>query len=236
MGKQWLDKKLYPDVQDRWDDKIFRKIILEYLNSDSKLLDLGAGSGRVSEMNFRDQVNKVYGVDPDPNIKDNPYIDESIVGKGEELPYNNNYFEVIISDNVLEHLTNPEEVFEEVNRILKPGGYFIFKTPNKYHYMPLIARLTPHVFHEWVNEKRGRDVEDTFPTQYLANSKKDIKVLASKTDFIVDRIELYEGRPEYLRFSSPTYLLGWLYERIVNKTEALENLRILLVGVLKKAK
>jgi glycosyltransferase involved in cell wall biosynthesis len=35
------------------------------------------------------------------------------------------------------------------------------------------------------------------------------------------RIELIEGRPEYLRFSAPTYLLGWLYERLVNRVPGL---------------
>ena len=48
------------------------------------------------------------------------------------------------------------------------------------------------------------------------------------------RIELIEGRPEYLRFSAPTYLLGWLYERLVNRVPGLAWLRVLLVVELRK--
>lgn len=234
MNKSWLDKKLYPDIEQRWDDKIFRSIIIEYLDPNFEILDLGAGSGRIPEMNFKNSVKKVYGIDPDPSVKQNPYLDDSVVGSGEDLPYNDNSFDVVISDNVLEHLVKPQQVFKEVFRVLKLGGFYLFKTPNKYHYMPTIARLTPHFFHEWLNKKRGRNAEDTFPTKYLANSKKDIERLAKTNHFKIERIELYENRPEYLRFSLPTYLIGWVYERLVNKITSLENYRILLIGVLKK--
>ena len=43
------------------------------------------------------------------------------------------------------------------------------------------------------------------------------------------RIDLIEGRPEYLRFSAPTYLLGWLYERVVNQVPGLAWWRVLVV-------
>ena len=62
----------------------------------------------------------------------------------------------------MEHLEDPETVFGEINRVLKPGGIFLFKTPNRRHYMPLIAQLTPYRFHQFINKLRGRDSEDTF--------------------------------------------------------------------------
>ena len=45
---------------------------------------------------------------------------------------------------------------------------------------------------------------------------------------------MIEGRPEYLRFSAPTYLLGWLYERLVNQMPGLWRLRVLLIAELRK--
>jgi len=43
----WLDAKLYPDFQHRWDDQLFRERILAHLgDGDLDVLDLGArGSG-----------------------------------------------------------------------------------------------------------------------------------------------------------------------------------------------
>ena len=87
--------------------------------------------------------------------------------------------------------------------------------------MPTIARLTPHRFHQYVNRRRGRAEVDTFPTRYRANTRPDIVRLADKSGLSVERIELIEGRPEYLRMTWLTYLLGVVYERLVNSTELL---------------
>ena len=46
---------------------------------------------------------------------------------------------------------------------------------------------------------------------------------------------LIEGLPEYLRWAAPTYLLGWLYERVVNRVPGLAWLRVLWVVELLKA-
>jgi hypothetical protein len=108
------------------------------------------------------------------------------------------------------------------------------KTPNKYHYMPTIARMTPHGFHQWVNRLRGRDAEDTFPTRYQINTPADVRRFAAKSGFVVEVTDLIEGRPEYLRFSAPSYFGGWLYERLVNAVPVLSRFRILLVVELRK--
>ena len=60
----------------------------------------------------------------------------------------------------------------------------------------------------------GRAADDVFPTRYRANSPGDIQALAARAGLEVVRIDLIEGRPEYLSFSAPTYLLGWLYARV----------------------
>lgn len=230
----WLDRKAYPGVDNHWDDKRFRAFILKRLHPDHVLLDLGAGAGIIPEMNFRGKVAKVCGVDPDPRVAENPYLDEAQVGVGESIPYPDACFDIIIADNVLEHLVDPVAVFAEIARVLKPGGRFLFKTPNRRHYMPTIARLTPHSFHAFYNRLRGRAGEDTFPTVYQANRPADIEAAARKASMALTCVEFIESRPEYLRLSAVTYLAGIAYERLVNATDVLKNLRILLVGELTK--
>lgn len=238
MGRfvAWLDARLYPGYGHRWDDTLFRERILARLGDarDQSVLDLGAGAGIVEEMDFRGHARRICGIDPDPRVVDNPYLDEGKVGVGESIPYPDASFDLVFADNVLEHLPNPEEVFAEVARVLKPGGRFLAKTPNKHHYVPLIARLTPHRFHQWVVRWRGRAGDDVFPTRYLANSRADIRRLAPGAGLEVVNIDLIEGRPEYLRFSALTYLLGFVYERLVNTVLGLAGLRVLLVAELRK--
>lgn len=233
---RWLDAKLYPNHARNWDDELFRKRILEHLPEGTRkqVLDLGAGAGIVAQMNFKGIARRICGVDPDPRVAANPYLDEGKVGFGESIPYGDGEFDLVFADNVLEHLPNPEKVFAEVFRVLRRGGVFLAKTPNKSHYMPAIARMTPHAFHQWVNGMRGRSTEDTFPTRYLANTPADIRQLAAKTGFKVEMIDLVEGRPEYLRFSALTYLGGWMYERLVNTVPLLNRFRIVLVMELRK--
>jgi len=129
---------------------------------------------------------------------------------------------------------NPSEVFKEVIRVLKPDGVFLFKTPNKFHYMPTIARMTPHWFHQFINKLRGRAEIDTFHTLYRANTKKEVIKLAQQVGFKSTNVLRVEGRPEYLRMSILTYVFGTIYERLVNSTELLSPFRVVLIGQLKK--
>ena len=230
----WIDRKFYPGFTSNWDDRLFREQILGNLHPEMKLLDLGAGAGIVADMNFLGVGRKVCGVDLDPRVVNNPFLDEGRVSDAGEIPYPDHSFDLVFSDNVLEHLAEPRQVFLEVARVLKPGGLFMFKTPNKWHYMPAIARITPHWFHQLINHLRGRAEADTFPTLYRANTKEDVKELAVKTGFDVMFIRRIEGRPEYLRISALLYPMGLLYERIVNSSSVMEPCRILLIGSLRK--
>lgn len=229
-----LDKSLYPSHTDRWDDALFRRRILERLGSAAHVLDLGAGAGGVPEMDFSGCAGRVCGVDPDPRVLDNPFLDEARIGRGEQVPYADGQFDLVFADNVLEHLERPEPVFREVARVLRPGGLFLVKTPNRRHYVPLAARLTPHRFHRAFNRLRGRADDDTFPTRYRANTPRRLRDCAAAAGLAVRSIEQIEGRPEYLRPWAATYLLGWLYERAVNRTPRLAGFRVLLIGCFEK--
>lgn len=230
----WLDRRLYPAHAENWDDVLFRERILRHLHSESVVLDLGAGAGIVAQMNFKGLVARICGVDLDPRVTRNSMLDEGRVANAGRIPYADDVFDVVFADNVVEHLSDPEEVFCEVRRVLKPGGVFLFKTPNRTHYMPLVARLTPLKFHQFVNRLRGRAEVDTFPTLYRSNTVADATAVARAATLSVIQLERIEGRPEYLRIAWPLYLIGWAYERLVNVSEVFAPFRILLVAQLQK--
>jgi ubiquinone/menaquinone biosynthesis C-methylase UbiE len=229
-----MDRTWYPDQDRNWDDAWFRERILERLRPEFHVLDLGAGAGIVRQMNFRGLAARVCGVDPNERVLANPHLDEARQGTGEAIPYPDARFDLVICDNVLEHVADPVSVFREVRRVLRPGGLFMAKTPNLRHYVATLARLTPHRFHQFYNALRGRARHDTFPTLYRANTPAAVRAHAERAGLELVEVRLIEGRPEYLRLSAPTYVAGWLYERLVNATPRLERFRVVLIATLRR--
>lgn len=231
-----LDARFYPNESGAWDNARYRTLFAPLIKATDRVLDLGAGRGRIPEMNLKGLAGQVTGADPDPCVKENPYLDEAVVltEPSRPLPFKDATYDVVITANVLEHLQEPVGMFSEVHRILKPGGLFISKTPNRGHYVALIASLTPHRFHEWVNHRRGRAAADTYPTFYRANSVTAIRRLATTVGFVVERAVTWEGPPNYLRIVPPLYPLGIMYERITNSSETFSPMRAVLVSVLRK--
>ena len=229
-----IDRTFYADFQKNWDDELLRLQLLARIGPSDSILDFGAGAGIVPQMNFRGVAGRVCGIDMDGRVVENPMLDEGRLTDGKSIPYPDGSFDLVFADNVLEHLEDPSDAFREIHRVLKTGGSFVFKTPNRWHYMPLIAKATPFRFHRYVNRRRGRADSDTFPTRYRANSSSQLRRLAAATNFQVEILDFVEGRPEYLRFSALTYPFGLLYERIVNSAPIFAGLRVIVIGVFRK--
>ncbi|MCF8881061.1 class I SAM-dependent methyltransferase, partial [Hyphobacterium sp. SN044] len=91
----------------------------------------------------------------------------------EQLPFADESFDLVVCLWVLEHLRSPENVLREVRRVLRPGGHFVFLTPNLRN--PLLAfnrlgRALPRLQRRLVPRLYGRVEADTFPIQYRANT------------------------------------------------------------------
>jgi 2-polyprenyl-3-methyl-5-hydroxy-6-metoxy-1,4-benzoquinol methylase len=54
------------------------------------------------------------------------------VQPAEALPYENKSFDLILSFDLFEHIARIDRHLSEVHRILRPGGYYLFQTPNKF--------------------------------------------------------------------------------------------------------
>jgi hypothetical protein len=96
----------------------------------------------------------------------------------------------------------------------------------------MMGRLSPHWFHELVGKVRGNQAHDIFPTRFRANSKGDIASLAKQAGLVISAYITMEARPNYLMWSLPSFLLGVLYERAVNRFDFLDGLRSSVIAVL----
>lgn len=195
---------------------------------------MGAGTGRLFQYDIKEKVHELTGVDLDPRVEDNPLLDQGIVGDLYNLPFEDSHFDVAFCRYVLEHVDRPTDFASEIHRVLRPGGCFVFLTPNRWHYVTVISRITPPSFHTWLNRRRGRDDADTFPTRYLLNSSRQLERHFASAGFVRESLTYRECCPNYLKFSRPLFLLGVLYERTVNRFEILRFLRVNLVGTFRK--
>jgi len=102
------------------------------------VLDVGCGGGFTSEY-LAKMGAVVHGIDISPKLietaKKHAYSMSLKIeykqGAGESLPYEDNRFDVVICVDVLEHVSDLRKVISEIQRVLKPGGLFLFDTINK---------------------------------------------------------------------------------------------------------
>ncbi len=229
-----LDRKWYPGVQDFWDDKVLFDFLHRHIKPSDRLLDYGAGAGILGHMNFRGCCDEVIGVDFDERVVENPLLDSGVVMSNHVIPFEENSFDIVMMNNVGEHLEDPVSCLNEIHRVLKPGGLLAFKTPNRFHYIAVVASITPLWFHKWYNALRDRDRDDTFPTFYRFNTREKINSSLQLCGFSCVQLNIYESRPEYLRLNAFIYIFGYFYERIVNLHPMFERYRSVIIGGAKK--
>lgn len=103
----------------------------EYVKPAEKLLDLGIGTGLAS-IQFSKSGLKVYGVDSSAEMleaaRSKGFAEElkQYNLSGERIPYNDNFFEHVISCGVFHFLGNLNNLFTEVARVTKKHGIFAF--------------------------------------------------------------------------------------------------------------
>ena len=197
------------------------------------VLDAGCGRGnifRYRQGSWSDGV-RVVGVDRRDHMGGNPNLDSPIRADLGSLPFPDASFDAIICAHVAEHLDKPEAAFSDMARVLRPGGPLLLLTPNRRHYVPLLARLLPHRLHVAVNRRRGVDGHDILPTFYRANTPDRLRQLMEQGGLTVERLELLEPEPDYLAFHPLAYAAGVAYQRVVNRVPALALLRVTILAV-----
>lgn len=190
---------LYPEVLaggfSRCDGTVnFYQRINALISPSMTVLDYGAGRGvqlsnsnspyRAELCRLQGKVKKIVGVDVDDAVMDNPFLDEShVIAIDEPLPFPDNSFDLIYADWVLEHVATPELFTSEISRLLKPGGWFCARTPNRWGITGFATNLIPNRLHSKILAilQPSRQEIDVFPTCYKLNSLRVVRRYFSKT-------------------------------------------------------
>lgn len=101
-----------------------------------KMLDIGVCTGIFYSKYLPEYLEKgaIYGVDIQQEFLDiaaRRGIHTAKVNLDKEaLPYENKSFDMVMCDGILEHTLRPREMFQEISRVLKPGGQLIVIVPS----------------------------------------------------------------------------------------------------------
>jgi SAM-dependent methyltransferase len=195
-------------------------LVRGYATPGASVLDLGCGRGGVVELFWRD-VRLAAGIDPDvPSLAGHRAPGMPILrAVGERLPFASDSFDLVVSVWVLEHLKEPLSVFAEVRRVLRPGGHFVFLTPNLRNPLLVLNRIgkaLPLVQTRLVSRFYGRREADTFPVQYRANTVGALRGLAAASGLEVAELRVVPD-PTYLAVNGLMFTTSVFAERLMPK-------------------
>lgn len=203
----------------------FEREVARHLRPEHTLLDAGCGRGAPILLKFRDRARRLIGVDLvdfDPGLADVELHCCDLAA----MPLEAESVDVAMARSVMEHVTDPAAVYQEMHRVLKPGGYFIFLTANFWDYASLIAAVIPNRLHPWIVARtEGRAEHDVFPIAYRTNTRRSVTKWARGAGFEVQSFRYMGQYPAYFMFNGALFLLATGYEKLIRNVRALNFLQ-----------
>jgi ubiquinone/menaquinone biosynthesis C-methylase UbiE len=199
----------------------FCRILPQGLNADSRVLDIGTGTGCFSVLLKCESGCEVYGIDLEGNEEQRirwqkRFHDYDIklsrcdIVK-ERLPYPDEYFDLVLFQEILEHIIishPPLGIFSELNRVLKRNAVLILSTPNVVSLNRRINCLRGHhptsygFYHSETHDKHFREY-----------TSSELKWVCEQCGFHVDELLNVDNMitPDILSSDYIIWLLAKLY-------------------------
>jgi SAM-dependent methyltransferase len=178
-----------------WQQRMLREYGYE-LPPGSRVLDFGSGAGALVDT-YRAAGLDSYGCDIEIDresdrqrlIETDPY----------RIPYPDDWFDLVVSNQVFEHVQNPEEAFAEIARVLKPGGLSLHMFPGRYRireghvFVPFASVFRPRWWLRlWAAAGVRNEFQHGLPSSEVADRNHEF--LTSKTRYLTRR-ELKRAAP-----------------------------------------
>jgi ubiquinone/menaquinone biosynthesis C-methylase UbiE len=184
-----------------------------------RALDIGFGFGfPLMELAMRlGPTSKVYGIDPWKAAMERTqlklkYADvqnvELIEGVAEAMPFENNFFDLIVSNNGLNNVQDLTKVLAECNRVSKMTAQLVFTFNTNRTFIELYD-----VFREVLKEHELWECEEKIDVHIYSKRKplSEFKEVLGATGFLIRAI--HEDEFTY-RFSDGTSLFNHLFMKV----------------------
>ncbi|HLD58104.1 MAG TPA: class I SAM-dependent methyltransferase [archaeon] len=159
------------------------------------VLDVGCGSGRYSLALLKFGAKKVYGIDiNEPIYKHKKFIFKKMPLTNLTFPENS--FDFIFANGSAHYVENTEQVFQELQRVLKPNGTIWILVANKHKYWKLADKIREKlddsdakafrdflIIRGWEKGKIFFLLDNFFGKVKKYYSFEELKILLQKTGF-----------------------------------------------------
>ncbi len=170
-------------------DDFYEALVAKLIGPATQWADVGCGrdvfpSYPELARELADRCKFLFGIEPDPNIKDNPFIHDGFHGVIEDCDTERR-FDLITLRMVAEHIVNADRAVAKFAQLCAPGGQVVVYTPYRWSPMSLAAAALPFSLHHplkrliWDAESR-----DTFPTAYNLNTRADLSKHFNRHGFV----------------------------------------------------
>ncbi len=166
---------------------------IDFIPKNSLVLDIGCGNGlgKIIANKSGKKIKEYVGIDfhKDTLNKAKDNLDRFINGDIENLPENlfpKKYFDVIMFNDVIEHLVYPENAVKKISQYLKDDGIFIMSIPNVSHQSVILNILLNGLWYD--DGVASKEHLRFFTFQEILNFLNSIdfriidKVIATTTD------------------------------------------------------
>lgn len=137
-------------------------IIIDWVKSESKVLDVGCGDGVLGERLVKQKKCRVYGVDLDEiavKEAERHGIKSQVLDVDEGLPYKDKSFDIVVASDCLQYMKEPDFVISEMLRVGKivivyfPNfGFWIYRLQMLFGKFPKLSLYG----HTWWNTLQTR--------------------------------------------------------------------------------
>jgi SAM-dependent methyltransferase len=216
-----LQRRILPHL--RWNQEIWGEMVRLNLTGFVRWLDSGCGwrlLGKDLEPLENEMVSRTrlaVGVDLDfPHLRKHLNLSRRVCGALGSLPFSDASFDLVTCNMVVEHLPAPLPIFQEMSRVLAPGGTLMVHTPNTRNYLVfaniLVKKLLPRSLGlKLVND--GRAGDDIYPTYYRANNVHALRKLGESVKLQPESVRFLTQPQPYSRFFAPAAFFELLLMR-----------------------
>lgn len=141
-----------PEVADRYEEVRYSAVGGEYVDRTEKailrtlmnetpgtVLEIGSGTGRITSI-LLEYVESVVCVDKAEAMLSRAPVDSArVLGDAYELPFPDSSFDLVVAVRMVYLLDDQRGFFEEVSRVLRDGGSFVFTANNRYSSRGLLS-------------------------------------------------------------------------------------------------